>query len=38
MKVLNRRIPDRYVRWCESTDRELIPIFLLDPLTVSPSV
>lgn len=21
---------ERYVRWCERTDRELIPIFLLD--------
>ncbi len=30
MKVLNRRIPDRYVRWCEKTGKELIPIFLLD--------
>ena len=30
LMVMNRRIPDRYVRWCERTDRELIPIFLLD--------
>jgi len=30
MNVMNRRIPDRYVRWCERTGRELIPIFLLD--------
>ena len=30
MKVMNRRIPDRYVRWRERTGRELIPIFLLD--------
>src|SRR5699024_6864241 len=28
--VMNRRIPDRYVRWCERTVGELITYFLLD--------
>lgn len=27
---MNRRIPDRYVRWCERTVGELITYFLLD--------
>jgi len=28
--LINRRIPDRYVRWCERTGSQLIATFLLD--------
>jgi RNA-directed DNA polymerase len=28
--LTNRRVPDRYARWCERTVREIIPHFLLD--------
>jgi len=28
--LTNRRIPDRYVRWCERTGSQLMATFLLD--------
>ena len=35
MNLMNCRIPDRYVWWCERTVRELIPILLLDMLLIN---